>query len=277
MSHYIYIGKILGSDETILTPESRGLRYGEGVFETIKVQSGKVYFLSDHFARLQNGLKTLSLQLPEFFNKAELEKLILKIARKNGHNPARIRLMCWRKNGGLYDVVSDVCEYSIQSYNLAVNYEINSNGLDLCIYNDVKKPIDILSNVKHNNFMVYSLAARYAQEMKCNDAVVLNQEGNICDTTIANIFWIKDGRIFTNPLTDGPIAGVMRKKLLEKLPGIGFKVIEKNCSLEELQNADEVFTTNVIRGCRWVKQIGDKSYGCDAFMSFYPKLISLLS
>jgi len=276
MSHYIYNGKIVEAEQRMLTPESRGLRYGEGIFETIKVEGEKIYFLSDHFYRLERGLKTLNLQLPEFFSEAELKQLILKLCKKNGYLSARIRLMCWRKDGGLYDAVSDVCEYSIQSYPLKIQYEINSNGLELCFFDAVKKPLDILSNIKHNNFLIYSLAARYAQDKKCNDAIVVNQEGNICDTTIANIFWIKDGAIFTNPLSDGPIAGVMRKQLLQQLLVLGITVVEKSCSIEELYEADEVFITNVIRGCRWVKQIGDKNFGCEMFMQFYPKIISLL-
>ena len=277
MSHYIYNGKIVASNERILTPESRGLRYGEGVFETIKVKNDKVYFLSDHFQRLEQGLHALHLQLPGFLDRQKLEELILKLAVKNGHTTARIRLMCWRKDGGLYDVVSDVCDYSIQSYALPVEYEVNSNGLDLCIFDAVKKSIDLLSNVKHNNFLIYSLAARYAQEKKCNDALVLNQHNDICDSSIANIFWIKDGNIFTNPLTDGPIAGVMRKQLLQQLPSLGFPITEKSCSATELMEADEVFLSNVIRGCRWVKQLGDKQFSCEKFMEFYPKFIVRIS
>ena len=277
MSHYIYNGKIVASNERILTPESRGLRYGEGVFETIKVKNDKVYFLSDHFQRLEQGLHVLHLQLPGFMDKQKLEELILKLAVKNGHTIARIRLMCWRKDGGLYDAVSDVCDYSIQSYALPVEYEVNSNGLDLCIFDAVKKSIDLLSNVKHNNFLIYSLAARYAQEKKCNDALVLNQHNNICDSSIANIFWIKDGTIFTNPLTDGPIAGVMRNQLLQQLPSLGFPTTEKSCSVTELMEADEMFLSNVIRGCRWVKQLGDKKFSCEKFMEFYPKFIDRIS
>ncbi len=276
MSQYIYNGKIVEATQQILTPESRGLRYGEGVFETIKVKAGKIYFLADHFSRLQDGLTVLGLQLPDFFTEESLAKNILSLCKKNKHSSARVRLMCWRKDGGLYDVVSDVCDYSIQSYALPVDYEINSNGLDICLFDAIKKPIDILSNIKHNNFLIYATAARYAQAQKCNDAIVLNQNNTICDSTIANVFWIKDGSIFTNPLTDGAIAGVMRKQLLALLPTLGYAVTEKSCSLEELYQADEVFISNVIRGCRWVKAINDANYNCSVFMNFYPNLMRLL-
>lgn len=277
MSHYIYNGKIVVSEERILTPESRGLRYGEGVFETIKVKDSKVYFLHDHFQRLERGLEALHLQLPGFLDEQKLNDLILKLAEKNNHATARIRLMCWRKDGGLYDAVSDVCDYSIQSYALPLEYEVNSNGLDLCIFDAVKKPIDLLSNIKHNNFIIYALAARHAQEKKCNDALVLNQHNNVCDSSIANIFWIKDGVIFTNPLSDGPIAGVMRKQLLQHLPSLGFPITEKSCSVKELMEADEVFLSNVIRGCRWVKQIDDKQFNCVMFMKFYSSLVQVIT
>ncbi len=276
MTYYNYNGKILAAEHTIVSPSSRGLRYGEGVFETIRVEGSRVFFLHDHFARLQAGLTAIQLKLPQFFNVVALEDQILKIAKKNKHGMARIRLMCWRRDGGLYDSVSDVCDYSLQSYSLPERYDVNSNGLQLCIFESVKKSVDLLANIKHNNFLIYSLAAKQAQLQHCNDAIVLNQDNNICDTSIANIFWIKNGNVFTNPLTDGPIAGVFRNYLLQILPSIGVTVRQKTCSVQELLEADEIFTSNVIKGCRWVKSIGNKNFAVDRYMEIYRQVLTKL-
>jgi len=124
----------------------------------------------------------------------------------------------------------------------------------------VKKSCDILSNIKHNNFLPYALAAMHAKTQKWNDALLLNTEDRLCDTTIANIFIIKDEVIYTPPLSDGCVAGVMRKNIIRLLHAHDFKFTETGLTTEDLLNADEVFLTNSIYNLRWVQLIGDKKY-----------------
>jgi branched-chain amino acid aminotransferase len=94
-----------------------------------------------------------------------------------------------------------------------------------------------------------------AREQKWNDALVLNSENRIADSAIANIYWVKDNRIFTPPLSEAPIQGVMRRFLLEQLP-----IHEHPLTIETLEQADEVFLTNAVRGIQWVAFVGDTPY-----------------
>src|SRR5207249_2147893 len=90
--------------------------------------------------------------------------------------------------------------------------------------------------------------------------LLLNVHDRICDATIANVFWIKNGTIYTPPLSEGCVAGVTRRYILEKIQSARHKIQEKVCEIIDLENADEIFLTNAIQGIRWVKQFRDKTY-----------------
>ena len=174
----------------------------------------------------------------------------------------RVRLNVFRGDGGLNDAINNFPNYIIQTWVLPDHSDqLNSNGIVVGIYEDARKTCDAFSNLKHNNFLPYIMGAMHAKKMKWNDAVVLNSHGRVCETTIANIFYIKDNVVYTPALTEGCIAGVRRKNLLAKLPAIGYEVIKKEVTVEALLDADEVFFTNAVSPIRWVQRINDKEYG----------------
>jgi branched-chain amino acid aminotransferase len=262
MEYFIFNGKMLKPETGIIGANSRGLRFGDGLFETIKSTNGHLEFIDEHFARLWKGMQVLQFAIPKQFTPDYLEQEIQNLLKKSGHDKmARVRITVFRGDGGLYDATDHKPNYLVQSWALPDETgRWNSNGLVVGIYTDVKKSCDILSNLKHNNFLPYALAALQAKKEKWNDSLLLNTEGRLCDTTIANIFLIKDDVVYTPALPEGCIAGVMRRNLVEKLTTAGYKLIEGKISVDELLDADEVFLTNSIYNMRWVQSIGDKKY-----------------
>ncbi len=257
---FTYNDKIYKDGTAVITPENRSLRYGDGLFETLKMHKGVIQLRDYHFERLFSGMKMLQFQLPDYFTAAYLENKILELYKKNQHNSfTRIRLMVFRGNGGLYNPENHFPNYIIQTWSIEHTEELNSNGLIIDVYPDAKKSCDKFANLKSNNYLPYIMAALHAKKIKVNDCILLNNYDRVCDTTIANIFIIKDDIIYTPPLSDGCVAGVMRRWIIEKLHA-GFKIIEKEISIDELENADEVFLTNSIKGIRWVKQFRNKEY-----------------
>jgi branched-chain amino acid aminotransferase len=256
-------GKIYKDDIPIIGAANRGLRYGDGVFETIKIKNGHFILEDEHFARLWKGMQVLQFTIPKHFNPDKLQEEVLQLAKKNGYEKlTRVRINVFRGNGGLYDTADNFPHYTIETWPLPEgNGEWNSNGLDMGIYANVKKSCDILSNLKHNNYLPYVMAALHAKKQKWNDAIVLNNFGRICDSTIANIFFIKNEIIYTPALSEGCVAGVMRKHVLHELTAAGFTCIEKEITIEELLGADEVFLTNSIYNIRWVKSIDAANFG----------------
>lgn len=262
MEYFIYNGKTYKEESPILSVNSRGLRYGDGLFETIKSIKGELQFIDEHLARLWKGLQVLQFNIPKHFTPEYLQDEIFALIKKNSHEKmARIRLTVFRGDGGLYDEINHKPHYLLQSWPLVDDAgEWNSNGLVLGIYTDVKKSCDLLSNLKHNNFLPYSMAALHAKKQKWNDAVLQNTEGGVCDTTIANLFLIKDGVIYTPALAQGCIAGIIRKFLINRLTAANYKIIEGRLTGDDLDAADEVFLTNSIYNLRWVQSLGEKKY-----------------
>ena len=262
MNYFNCNGKILPEGALIIGADNRGLRYGDGIFETIKVKNGQVILADEHFSRLWKGMNVLQFEIPKHFTPDKLHEQISMLTKKNGHeNAARIRLTIYRGNGGLYDLSNYAPNYIIQSWAIAEsNGELNSNGLVAGIYIDAKKSCDILSNLKHNNFLPYVLAALKAKKEKWNDAIILNTYGRICETTIANIFVIKDDMIYTPSLKEGCIAGIMRKKVIQQINNLNLDLVEREITVDNLLLANEVFFTNSMYNIKWVKRIESKEY-----------------
>jgi len=279
MNHFIFNGKIYQLTDPVIGPGNRGLRYGDGLFETMKMVNGNILQQADHFERLWQGLHVLQFEMPRLFTQGSLITAIRSLARKNNHeNMARIRLNIFRGEGGLYDAVNNTPNYIIETWTLAEeNGRWNSNGLVAGIFEDAKKSCDMLSNIKHNNYLLYVLAALKSKQEKWNDAIVLNQFGRIADTTIANIFFVKDEMVFTSALGEGCVAGTMRKALINHLEQNNIALKEMAVTVEDILNADEVFFTNSIYNIRWVRQIGNTVYENDLTQKIYASFIPTIS
>ena len=278
MNYFNCNGKIFKEGIHVVGADNRGIRYGDGLFETIKIINGKLILEDEHFARLWKGMATLQFDVPKHFTPEKLKKEVLDLIQKNGYPSARIRLNIFRGDGGLYDAKNHAPNYIIQSWLLPEgNGAWNSNGLVAGIYEEVKKSCDMLSNVKHNNYLPYVLAALKAKKEKWNDAIIFNTYGRICDSTIANIFIIKDEIISTPALKEGCVAGVMRKKIIQELSESHWQIFEKEITCEDLLNADEVFFTNSMYNIRWVQRINDKEYENTITQKIYSSIIPTIS
>ncbi len=274
MTFINFNGKILENHTPVIEAGNRGLRYGDGLFETMKYKNGHLILVDEHLSRLWSGMKLLQFDLPKLFTPDKIEEQILQLIQKNKLHSARIRLTIIRDNGGLHDPESHTPHYLIETWSLPEsNGALNENGLDCCIYQDAFKSADLFSNSKHNNFLPYLMGALHAKKEKCNDAIILNQHQRVCDSTIANIFLIKDNIIYTPALAEGCIAGVMRAFVISVLRKNNNDVIEKEITIEALLNADEVFLTNSIYNMRWVKGIETSNYSNFKTREIYHHLI----
>jgi branched-chain amino acid aminotransferase len=273
---FMFDGRTLPEGTPILGPDSRAFRYGDGLFETMRIHRGSIPLFDLHLDRCFRGLETLGFQKPAHVNTDTLLEKILSLARKNGHlNQARVRLTFFRGDGGLYDPVSPIPHYTIQTWALPDHYlDLNENGLVLTTYTQAQKAPDSLANLKSNNALVYVLAARFAKQQQANEALVLNTHGRIADATIANCWWVRDGIVHTVPLSEGPVDGVMRRALIERAGAEGRTVIETPLTPAELASADEVFLTNALYGIRWVGRFNDRQYPCMTARTLYDRWVA---
>jgi branched-chain amino acid aminotransferase len=257
-------GKWIENDQPLLLPDNRAFRYGEGLFETMRMQHGKIPLFSHHWQRFTNDLPKLYFELPVHFTQDYLSEQIQKLCQKNKiTEAARIRLTIFKGEGGIWEEPSSSFNWLLQCWHLSQKkMQLNINGLDIGVFEAGRKSCDRFSNIKSNNYLLYALAAQYAKTQHWNEAIVLNQHNRICDTTIANIFFIKNNQIYTPSLSEGCVNGVMRSYLIEKLRKEHRDIIEGVFTIADLLDADEVFLTNAVQGVRWVKSLGDRTYGC---------------
>ena len=261
MNYFNFNGKVFEEHTPVIGTSNRGLRYGDGLFETIKYKNNELIMADEHFARLWKGMQLLQFDIPKLFTSENLQQQIIQLLKKNNQSDARVRLSVIRGDGGLYDTKNHSPVYIIQSWQLAPdNAILNQNGLQLCIYNGAKKMTDSFCNIKHNNYLPYFMAALFAKEQQCNDAIILNNYDRICDSTIANIFIIKNETIYTPSLSEGCVAGVMRKFIIQNITSLGYSIIETELTGKMLLDADEIFLSNSIYNIRWVAAIEQKKY-----------------
>lgn len=262
------------ADEPSLLVSNRSYRYGHGLFETMKWMNGKIRLADFHLERLFSGLDLLKIGKLKHFTAEKIYEEVEKLCFKNQCSDlARVRLSVSRGNGGLFDN-DTFLKYVIESWPLSDTVNLlNENGLDIGVYTDARKSFDKFANLKSANFLPYAMAAAYARENNFNDCIVLNQEGRVADTTIANIFLIVKDEILTPALSEGCVAGTIRRYLIHQFKERGLKIRETQITVQNVEDADEIFLTNAIHGIRWVKQFCDKGFTCSKTSEIYQQFV----
>lgn len=222
-----------------------------GLIETIKVVRGKMPLQDLHINRLWNSLKILEVHLSKAFIEASLKQEIRKQMIANNTHSFVFRVEV-HKDKTQNDIL---WQYSIRDLDME-EYVLNDKGLRITVFPKNKKPINQFSNLKTTERKIYNEAIQFAQNHQCDDAIVLNSNNSIADTSIFNIFVVKNDLVYTPPLSDAPVAGVFRTLLLNYFPAT--KMVQSSITLQELYDADEIFLTNAVRGIRWVEYIEDK-------------------
>ena len=255
-------GDILDQEKFSLTDENRGFKYGDAVFETIKVVNNKVVFWEDHYFRLMASMRMLRMKIPMSFTLEFLEKEILSLVKANNTSQkSRVRLTIFRKDGGLYTPKTNEIDFLVEASELNQNIK---NDYKIDIFKDFYNYSGLLSTIKTNNKMLNTLASVFAKENDLDNCVLINEKKGVVEVTNGNIFIVKDNVVKTPATTEGCIKGIVRKKVLEILSkNEEFKVEETSISPFEIQKADEVFITNAIIGIQPVTQYKKKTFKVD--------------
>lgn len=275
--HYcIYNGHLISIYEPSVAFNNRAFRYGDSLFETIRLCNNKVMFLKEHVNRLKIGMTVLRMNLPAELNTENLHEFIIQLLKHNSHAPnARIRLTVFRNEGGYYTPITNDISFLIESEEVEGAYTLNQKGYWVDLYGDIKKPINKLSNIKTGNALMYVMAGISKLSMKLDECFIINETGAICESISSNIFVVKNGTIYTPPLTEGCVAGVMRKQIMHLASENKILTFESPLSSYTILNADEVFLTNSVGGVKWVGQYREKFYTNKMATFFNEKLNQL--
>ncbi|MBJ2174651.1 aminotransferase class IV [Aureibaculum sp. A20] len=252
-----YNGTISKSPPT-LSINNRAFKYGDGLFETIKVIDSNVIFLEDHYFRLMASMRMLRMKIDMQFTLEFFEQEILKTVVANNLSNARIRFTVNRKDGGLYLPSTNNTHFLVEANPLSVSLK---KDYEIDLFKDYYVYSGILSTLKTNNKVLNVIGSIYANENGLDNCVLLNEKKQVVEALNGNIFLVKGKHIVTPPLSEGCLKGVFRKNLLEFISKDDTLTIEeKVISPFELQKTDEIFLTNAIVGIQPVSKYRKKEF-----------------
>lgn len=258
-----YNGEFYRNTEAIFQAGNRSFKYGDGIFETMRCDNGKIPLLNYHIQRLQESMELLQFDRPHKFGDDLILSRVEALLRKNDllENECRVRLAVFRDGDGLYTPTTNATAYLLEVSRLDKKVNIhNQAGLIVDVFPDHRKPINTLSGLKTSNALLYVLAANYRKKHGLDDVVILNQDGFICESSSSNIFVIYQNTIYTPALTEGCVRGVMRRSIIDFAQETGIEIIEAQISPHILNEAEEIFLTNAVHGMQCVLGYKKKRY-----------------
>ena len=270
-------GQILPADSSVF-PLNRAINYGDGMFEGIRIHDGEILFFEDHIDRMFRAMKALKLEVPADFTDAFFHKQIIDLGHKEqiGGN-ARIRIGIFRSGGGLYEPQTNDPEFFIEIIPMEKGYEWNEATCEVAVFPDMQKNFSSISFFKSMNALPYVMAAIFKKEKNLGDCFLLNGDGKIADAISSNVFWIEREKIFSPPISDGGVEGVMRKNLIRLLDENNFSFSERSITPDELKLADEIFLTNIGWCIKPITLFKGKKFGTSLSERVFQMILQSLS
>ena len=266
MDVVFYNGDFLKRSEVSILINNRAFNYGDGFFESIKIINSKPFNLRYHFNRISNALNILRID-----NNISLEfikKNTLRLIKLNKITDGSVKIHFSRNSVGKYLPASNNFNLFISS-SKGFTYKHN-NPISLCFYEDEYKSKGSLSNIKSTSALVSVLASIFAYQNSFDNAILLTIEGKISEIANANIFIVRNNKIYTPPLIDGCVDGTIRRWIMNKE-----NIIEKSIFKNEILDSEEIFVTNATYGFTPVKLIDNYCFNSyKVSSSFQQDLIS---
>ena len=269
-----YNGTIVSPDANILV-QNRGFLYGDAVFETVKIANSKILFLEDHYFRLMSSMRIVRMEIPMNFTMEFLEEQILTLAKgRKIQNSARARITVYRNDGGYYLPQNNSVSYLITVESLeSASYAIVQKEYVVDLYTDFYVAKQLLSSIKTTNKLLNITASIYASENDLDNCLLLNDSKNVIEALQGNLFMLKGNTLVTPPVSEGCLNGVMRKQIIRLARTIeNIEVVEEVISPFDLQKADELFITNVIKGIQPITKYRKKEFTIDLSKQLLQKL-----
>ncbi|WP_131538932.1 aminotransferase class IV [Pedobacter nototheniae] len=249
-------------DTPVITASNRGFKFGDGLFESMRMINNKLQFADLHADRLIAGMKALKMDGHALMDDYFLRQKTSDLSKKNKWNGnVRFRMSVYRAGAGVYTPEVNKAGYVLEGIPLKSNlYDINTKGLIIDVFDEMTKPVNKLSNFKTSNALLYVMAGIYKTNNRLDEAMILNQHGFLCESISANVFVVYNKQIYTPALTEGCVGGVMRTAVMQIAKMNNIPLIEAQINPEILKEAEEVFITNATQGIQWVMGYGRKRY-----------------
>jgi branched-chain amino acid aminotransferase len=266
-------GKVVDGADARISVFDHGLLYGDGIFEGMRVYSGRVFRQPDHLKRLAVSARAIGLELPA---DVDLPAVIDETVRAFGREDAYIRLLVTRGEGPLSvdptkcpraQVICIVGEVSLYPP------EKLAAGIDIVTVSLRRPRPDVLDpRVKSLNYLNNAMAILEARRAGADEALLLNEDGAVAEASGANIFTVLGGVVATPPACDGALEGITRRTLLEVCVAQGIPVEQRRLNRIDLLGADEVFLAGTGARMVPVRSLDGTQLGWGAGRAIYSKL-----
>jgi branched-chain amino acid aminotransferase len=220
------------------------------------------------------------MEIPMNFTMEYLEEQILALAKANKFEASsRARITVYRNSGGYYLPKNNTVSFLITVEGLDERvYSINQQEYIVDLYTDFYVAKQLLSSIKTTNKLINITASIYANENDLDNCLLLNDTKNVIEALQGNLFMLKGNRLITPPVSEGCLNGVMRKQILSLAKTIeNIEVVEEAISPFELQKADELFITNVIKGIQPITKYRKKEYATNLSRLILQKLNAIIN
>jgi branched-chain amino acid aminotransferase len=246
---------LLPIEKVRLSPGQAGLLCGWGLFTTLRIFRGEAFAYERHWRRLEKDAAIVRLPMP--YNSAKVRVHLHEVIRANqvAEGCSRIYLVynqvgIWQSEEKQPDVDLIIYTAPLPQYREPVKLGVREHG---------RHAASPLAGVKTISWLQNVWAVAEAQKEGFDEVVLLNERGEVAECTAANIFAVKNGKVYTPPLNSGCLEGVTRGILFEIAPEAGVAVIEQTLKPEDLYSAEEVFISSTNRNLIGVGEIAGHS------------------
>jgi branched-chain amino acid aminotransferase len=242
-------GRVVPAEEARVSVLDTGFTFGDGVYETLRTYAGRPFAYGRHLTRLRASAARLGITLP--VDDAEMRRRLDALLARCGHGESFVRLIVTRGVGDCsyhFERVQGPTVVMLTKPHVAPAERAYEEGVAVALV-DVRRnsPRALDPAIKASSLLNNVLATRAAQAHGAFEALMLNEQGEVCEGAGSNVFVVRQGRVSTPPLAAGILAGITREILMELAPAAGHVVHEQTLTVAELRAADEAFLTSTLK------------------------------
>lgn len=271
MEYVILNGKAVKTDQVVIDTNNRAFRYGDGFFESFLCNGIEPFLFDRHYKRIVAAASALKIDVPLLPPEDNLRKQIALLISKKKYPPySRVRITFYRTPGGLYTPQSSTPQWVIDHEPYTNKpFEYTPKGILTGIYEGEQKMASQFSAFKTCSSLLFVMAGMDRQTKSWDDIIIMNHKGRLIEGLSSNLFWIKNGTIYTPSIDTGCVDGVMRGYVMDVALSMGYSIIEtEGIPPAGLSEVDEAFLTNTTQGIRSILGINGRRF----FISHAPKI-----
>lgn len=249
--------RIRDAADPLLCAGQVGLLSGWGVFSTLRIVDGVPFAFERHWARMTRDAAALHVELP--VDREAVRRKLSELIDANGALEATLRLVVVRNQGGLWEGPSSGRPSDLIA--LTADSKRWGSAVKLAYVPQARHAANAFAGAKVLSWAMNLTWLESVQAQGFDEAILLNERGEVAECTSANIFVARGSEVGTPPLSAGCLPGITREVLLDEIRAPGIRIAERTILPAELESADEVFITSTTRNLLPVVQVGERKVG----------------